>query len=50
MGLVQGVESTANEDLDSSDESLRERVLKIVQHPGVPKLFTMLLDKFHIRL
>ena len=30
QGLVQGAESAANEDLDSSDESLREHVLKIV--------------------
>ena len=32
QGLVQGGESAADEDLDSSDESLRERVLKIVSN------------------
>ena len=35
QGLVQGGESTADEDLDTSDESLRERVLKIVVDRGV---------------
>ena len=30
QGLVQGGESVADEDLDSSDESLWERVLKII--------------------
>ena len=35
QGLVQGGESAADEDLDSSDESLWERVLKIVAYKGV---------------
>ena len=35
QGLVQGGESAADEDLDSSDESLREHVLKIVADRGV---------------
>ena len=35
QGLVQGGESAADEDLDSSDESLRERVLKIVANRDV---------------
>ena len=35
QGLVQGRESAADEDLDSSNESLRERVLKIVAYGGV---------------
>ena len=33
--LVQGPESAAHEDVDSSDESLRERVLKIVANRGI---------------
>ena len=35
QGLVQGGESAADEDLDTSDESLWERVLKIVADRGV---------------
>ena len=35
QGLVQGPKSAAHEDLDSSDESLRERVLKIVADKDV---------------
>ena len=38
QGLVQGGESVADEDLDSSDESLRERVLKIVADRDVRSL------------
>ena len=34
-GLVQGLESAAHEDVDSSDECLWERVLKIVADRGV---------------
>ena len=36
QGLEQGPESAAHEDVNSSDESLRERVLKIVADRGVP--------------
>ena len=36
QGLERGPESAAHEDVDSSDESLRERVLKIVVDRGVP--------------
>ena len=35
QGLVQGGEFAADENLDTSDESLRERVLKIVADRGV---------------
>ena len=35
QGLVQGSESAADEDLDSSDKSLRERVLKIIADKDV---------------
>ena len=35
QGLVQGPESAAHEDVDSSDESLREHVLKIFADRGV---------------
>ena len=35
QGLVQGPESVAHEDVDSTDESLRERVLKIVVDRGI---------------
>ena len=35
QGLVQGGESATDEDLDSSDESLRERVLKIIADRGI---------------
>ena len=35
QGLVQGGESAADEDLDTSDESLGEHVLKIVADRGV---------------
>ena len=38
QGLVQGPESAAHEDFDSNDESLRERVLKIVADRGVLSL------------
>ena len=38
QGLERGSESSAHEDVDSSDESLRERVLKIVADRGVPDL------------
>ena len=34
-GLIQGLESVAHEDVDSNDESLWERVLKIVADMGV---------------
>ena len=33
-GLVQGVESAVDEDLDSNDKSLRERMLKIITEGG----------------
>ena len=36
QGLERGPESAAHEDVDSSDESLWERVLKIVADRGVP--------------
>ena len=36
QGLEQGHESAAHEDVDSSDESLQERVLKIVADRSVP--------------
>ena len=36
QGLVQGPESAAHEDVDSSDKSLWEHVLKIVADKGVP--------------
>ena len=35
QGLVQGPESTTHEDVDSSDRSLWERVLKIVADKGI---------------
>ena len=38
QGLVQGPEYAAHEDVDTCDESLRERVLKIVADRGVPSL------------
>ena len=36
QGLERGLESAAHEDVDSNDESLRERVLKIVADRVVP--------------
>ena len=36
QGLERGPESAAHEDVDSSDKSLRERVLKIVADRVVP--------------
>ena len=36
QGLEQGPESAAHEDVDSSDKSLWERVLKIVADRGIP--------------
>ena len=38
QGLVQGAESAADEDLDSSDESLREHILRIVADRDVRSL------------
>ena len=38
QGLIQGGESAADEDLDSSDKSLQERVLKIVADRDVRSL------------
>ena len=35
QGLIEGLESAAHEDVDSSYESLRERILKIVTDRGV---------------
>ena len=37
QGLIQGGECAGDEDLDTSDESLRECVLKIVADRGVPR-------------
>ena len=36
QGLERGPESAAHEEVDSSDESLRERILKIVADKVVP--------------
>ena len=38
QGLVQGAEYVADEDLDSSDKSLQEHVLKIVAERDVRSL------------